>query len=112
MTRTPLIVGNWKMNGDTAAIAEAKAVAAGLADTKVRVALCPPSTLIAQMAWALKGQPVLVGGQDCRSEASGAFTGDIAGEMLADAGATLVILGHSERRAGYAETDALVAFIA
>ena len=108
MPRTPLIAGNWKMNGDTAALSEANAVAAGLQDTRTRVALCPPSTLIAQMAWALKGTDVLVGGQDCRAEISGAFTGDIAAEMLADAGAVIVILGHSERRAGYGETDALV----
>ena len=109
MSRTPLIAGNWKMNGDTAALTEAKAVAAGLGQTRARIALCPPSTLIAQMARALKGTGVLVGGQDCRAETSGAFTGDIAAEMLADAGAVMIILGHSERRAGYGETDGLVA---
>jgi triosephosphate isomerase len=110
MTRpTPLIAGNWKMNGDGAALGEARAVAAGLGATSVRVAICPPATLVARAAEALKGTAVAVGGQDCRAEVSGAFTGDIAAEMLAEAGARLVILGHSERRAGYGETDALVA---
>lgn len=106
---TPLIAGNWKMNGLSASLAEAKAVAAGIEGAKARVAICPPATLIAQAAWNLKDSKVLVGGQDCRAEASGAFTGDVAAEMLADAGANLVILGHSERRAGYGETDAVVA---
>lgn len=105
----PLIAGNWKMNGVSASLAEAKAVAAGLGATPARVALCPSATLIAQMAWALKETQVAVGGQDCRAEASGAFTGDVAAEQVKDAGASLVILGHSERRAGYGETDALVA---
>lgn len=74
-----------------------------------RVALCPPATLIHRMAELVGGSAVLVGGQDCRAEETGAFTGDVSAEMLADAGAVLVILGHSERRAGYGETDALVA---
>jgi triosephosphate isomerase len=108
-TPTPLIAGNWKMNGDAAALAEARATAAGLGGAKARVAICPPATLVSRAAEALKGSAVAVGGQDCRAEASGAFTGDIAAGMLADAGASLVILGHSERRAGYGETDALVA---
>ena len=99
------------MHGLTAALDEARALAALLRDrpAAARVALCPPATLIAQMAWATKGTDVLIGGQDCRPEASGAFTGDIAPEMLRDAGAVLVILGHSERRAGHGETDAVVA---
>ena len=105
----PLIAGNWKMNGVAASLAEAKAVAEGLGATSVRVALCPSATLIAQMAWTLKDTPVAVGGQDCRAEASGAFTGDVAAEQVKDAGASLVILGHSERRAGHGETDELVA---
>ena len=105
----PLIAGNWKMNGLAASLDEARAVAAGVGGTPARVAICPPSTLVAQMTWALKGTRVLVGGQDCHTEASGAFTGDVAAEQLADAGAALVILGHSERRAGHGETDALVA---
>src|SRR5579859_83002 len=106
---TPLIAGNWKMNGLSAALTEAAAVAAGLGGTAARVAICPPATLIQRMSAALAGSVVQVGGQDCRAEASGAYTGDVAAEMLADAGASLVILGHSERRAGHGETDALVA---
>lgn len=106
---TPLIAGNWKMNGLAAGLAEAQAVAAGIGASKARVAICPPATLVERAASALKGGKVAVGGQDCRAETSGAFTGDIAAEMLADAGATLVILGHSERRAGCDETDAIVA---
>lgn len=105
----PLIAGNWKMNGLAANLVEAKAVAAGLGQTTARVAICPSATLIAAMALALENSAVAVGGQDCRAEASGAFTGDVSAEQLADAGASLVILGHSERRAGYGETDALVA---
>jgi triosephosphate isomerase len=77
--------------------------------TRARVAICPPAVLIHRMAQALAGTPVLVGGQDSHEEDSGAFTGDISAEMLEDAGARLVILGHSERRAGYRETDARVA---
>jgi triosephosphate isomerase len=104
-----LIAGNWKMNGVVASLGEARAVAAGLAGVTARVAICPPATLISWMDEALAGSAVIVGGQDCRAEESGAFTGDISAEMLADAGAAMVILGHSERRAGYGETDALVA---
>ncbi|MDZ4375861.1 MAG: triose-phosphate isomerase [Phenylobacterium sp.] len=105
---TPLIAGNWKMNGLSASLAEAKAIAEGVGNTAARVALCPPATLIAQMTWALKDSPVQVGGQDAHVEPSGAFTGDVSAEQVADAGATLVILGHSERRAGHGETDEVV----
>ncbi len=106
---TPLIAGNWKMNGLAAALGEARAIAAGLGETSARVALCPPATLVERLAVALAGSVVFVGGQDCSPEASGAFTGDVSAEMLADAGARLVIVGHSERRAGHGETDAIVA---
>lgn len=102
------IVGNWKMNGLSTSLREARAVADGLSGTSARVALCPPSTLVERMARVLAGTTVQVGGQDCRAEESGAFTGDVSAEMLADAGAVLVILGHSERRAGFGETDDLV----
>jgi triosephosphate isomerase len=107
----PLIAGNWKMNGLAADLRQALAVAAGVAEVRpaARIALCPPATLLARMAEALAGGPVLVGGQDCHAEPSGAFTGDVSAEMLADAGARLVIVGHSERRAAYGETDAMVA---
>ena len=111
MSIRPLVAGNWKMNGLAASIAEAKAVADSLKDQAAAadVAICPPATLIAQMNWALKDTVVAVGGQDCRAEEKGAFTGDVAAEQLKDAGATHVILGHSERRAGYDETSELVA---
>ncbi|MDR3512140.1 MAG: triose-phosphate isomerase [Caulobacteraceae bacterium] len=107
----PLIAGNWKMNGLAADLGEARALAAALAETPAgtRVALCPPATLLARMADALAESAVLVGGQDCHSEHAGAFTGDVSAEMLADAGARLVIVGHSERRAAYGEDDAQVA---
>lgn len=106
---TPLIAGNWKMNGLSTSLAEAEAVAAGLGSTRARVAICPPATLVHRMAQVLSGAAVLIGGQDHRAEESGAYTGDVSAEMLADAGARLVILGHSERRAGYGESDVLVA---
>jgi triosephosphate isomerase (TIM) len=107
----PLIAGNWKMNGLSRDLGEARAVAASLAEAEAdaRVAICPPATLLARMADALAGSSILLGGQDCHAEPSGAFTGDISAEMLADAGARLVIVGHSERRAGHGETDAMVA---
>lgn len=106
---TPLIAGNWKMNGLASSVVEARAVAAGVDAGHVRVAICPPSILIHRMSEALAGSPVLVGGQDAHFDDSGAFTGDISAEMLADAGAKLVILGHSERRDVYRESDELVA---
>jgi triosephosphate isomerase len=107
----PLIAGNWKMNGAAASLAEARAVADALteAPAEARVALCPPATLLDRMAATLKGTAVELGGQDCHAEAGGAYTGDVCADMLKDAGATLVILGHSERRAGYGESDAAVA---
>jgi triosephosphate isomerase len=110
-TPRPLIAGNWKMNGLEASLDEARALVAAVDEHAyaARVALCPPATLVHRMAQLIGGSGVLVGGQDCRGEETGAFTGDVSPEMLADAGAVLVILGHSERRAGYGETDAIVA---
>ncbi|MDR3507282.1 MAG: triose-phosphate isomerase [Caulobacteraceae bacterium] len=107
----PLIAGNWKMNGLAADLTEAVALAQALAQqpAKARVALCPPATLIERAARALADSPVLVGAEDCHAQVSGAFTGDISAEMLADAGAVLVVVGHSERRAGHGESDADVA---
>jgi triosephosphate isomerase len=83
----PLIAGNWKMNGTVADLREAQALAQALdgAPAPADVALCPPATLIAQMVWALRGSDIAVGGQDCHAKASGAFTGDVSAEMLADA---------------------------
>lgn len=106
-----LIVGNWKMNGLAADLTEAEALKSALTDepSAHRVALCPPATLIAQMARRLKGGSVEIGGQDCHAQASGAFTGSVSAAMIKDAGASLVILGHSERRQGFGETDADVA---
>jgi len=106
----PLVAGNWKMNGLAAQLAEAQAVRDALvkSNSAVDVMICPPATLLAPMASAVKGSKVLVGGQYCHVAASGAYTGDIAAEMLADAGAKAVIVGHSERRAGHGELDSIV----
>jgi triosephosphate isomerase (TIM) len=106
----PLIAGNWKMNGLAASLSEAEALAQALKDqaATARVALCLPATLLAQAAWRMKETDVLVGGQDCHDKESGAFTGDISAAMVKDAGAALVILGHSERRAMHEESDAIV----
>ena len=103
-----LIAGNWKMNGEGDGLAEFAALEADLAASpaSARVAVCPPATLIARLAAA--SQVVEVGGQDCHAEASGAFTGSVSGPLLIEAGARLVILGHSERRAECGETDAVV----
>jgi triosephosphate isomerase len=105
-----LIAGNWKMNGLAASLDEAAAVADGAREVEGRadVLLCPPATLIAQTAWRVRGSPLLLGGQDCHAAPSGAHTGDISAEMLADAGARAVILGHSERRTNHGETDETV----
>jgi triosephosphate isomerase len=106
----PLVAGNWKMNGLAASEGElAKIIhgAGGLAG-RAELMVCPPATLIANFAAAARGSAVAIGAQDCHAEASGAHTGDIAAEMLKDAGAVAVIVGHSERRADHGETDALV----
>ena len=105
-----LVAGNWKMNGLSANLAEAKLLATELGQGafKCDVMLCPPSTLLAQANYALKGTKVALGGQDCHAAVSGAHTGDIAADMLKDAGATAVIVGHSERRTNHKETDAQV----
>jgi len=107
----PLIVGNWKMFGLGANIEDGRQLAAALEaqPAKARAAICAPATLIARLAAALEGSAVIVGGQDIHPQPRGAFTGDISGEMLVDAGARMVIVGHSERRAAYGETNAIVA---
>lgn len=104
-----LIAGNWKMNGVQASLGEAQKVAARLADLPdgADCLLCPPATLLGAMA-AIPGDRLQVGGQYCHNKASGAHTGDISAEMLADAGATYVIVGHSERREDHAERSAFV----
>lgn len=105
MARRKYVVGNWKMNGLTGALGEAQTIFdAAKAHPAVDVALCPPFTLIGPMLAA--APDAAVGGQDCHSAASGAYTGSVAAAMLADIGATLVIVGHSERREGFGESDA------
>ena len=106
--RRPLVAGNWKMNGLKRSSAELEKIVAGAAEVAGRTDLliCPPATLLAAFGKAAAGSKVAIGGQDCHHAASGAYTGDIAAEMLADAGATFAIVGHSERRTIHKETDA------
>ncbi|WP_210527778.1 triose-phosphate isomerase [Rubellimicrobium arenae] len=107
--RRRLAAGNWKMNGTAASLSEVEKLLEAHLSPNVEILLCPPATLIAQLA-AKKGQhPLMVGGQDCHAAASGAHTGDISAEQLKDAGATYVIVGHSERRTNHGETDEQVA---
>jgi triosephosphate isomerase len=105
-----LVAGNWKMNGLAASLSELATLKDQLAakPPACDVLICPPATLLAQANWQVKGAFAL-GGQDCHAQPSGAFTGDIAAQMLKDAGASYVILGHSERRQYHGETDAQVA---
>ena len=105
--RRKLAAGNWKMNGTTASLSEVSALMAAHPEPGCEVLLCPPATLVAAMA-ALTQNKIAVGGQDCHTNASGAHTGDIAAAMLKDAGASHVIVGHSERRADHAETSEMV----
>lgn len=107
----PLVAGNWKMNGQMASFGEFTAIAEGVTPdlmAKVDAMICPPATLVQLFANSPAGAAVVVGGQDCHSAAGGAHTGDISAEMLADSGAKAVIVGHSERRADYGESDELV----
>jgi triosephosphate isomerase len=107
----PLIAGNWKMNGLTSAMAEFEAMLAGAPEVaaKADLLVCPPATLIVGFAEKARGAKTLgVGAQDCHPKASGAHTGDLSAEMLADAGARAIIVGHSERRADHGESDVLV----
>ena len=104
----PLVAGNWKMNGLAASEGELAKIINGAAGLKADLMVCPPATLIASFAAAARGSAVAIGGQDCHAEPSGAHTGDIAAEMLKDAGAVAVIVGHSERRTDHHETDAQV----
>jgi triosephosphate isomerase (TIM) len=107
----PLIAGNWKMNGLKSSMAEFEAMLKGAPalTAKADLLVCPPATLVAAFAAAAQGSKALaVGAQDCHPKVSGAHTGDISAEMLADAGAKAIIVGHSERRADHGETDVLV----
>jgi triosephosphate isomerase len=105
-----LIAGNWKMNGLTAEAARlAQGVRDGADGIAAELLVCPPATQLRAVSSLLAGSPVAVGGQDCHAEAEGgAFTGDVSAAMLRDAGASWVILGHSERRQGHGETDEAV----
>jgi triosephosphate isomerase (TIM) len=104
----PLIAGNWKMNGLKSSLAEFEAMLAGASDVadKADLLVCPPATLLAGFAERARGSSMLsLGAQDCHAKPSGAHTGDLSAEMLADAGASAIIVGHSERRADHGETD-------
>jgi triosephosphate isomerase (TIM) len=106
----PLVAGNWKMNGLASSLKNLDVLRTELVagPTAAEVLVCPPFTLLAQAAWTVKGAFAL-GGQDCHAAPAGAHTGDIAAEMLKDAGASYVIVGHSERRQNHGERDADVA---
>ena len=105
----PLVAGNWKMNGLRAQLSEELRVRDGLSPRSAAdVMICPPATLVQPLAEAARGSKLLVGAQDCHAAASGAHTGDISAEMLADAGAVAVIVGHSERRSAHGELDRAV----
>jgi triosephosphate isomerase len=108
---TPLVAGNWKMNGTRASLLEMEKLAKLVTEApepRCTVALCPPATLIAAANRIAAPAGILLGGQDCHTHAKGAFTGDVSAAMLVDCGAQFVIVGHSERRAGHGETDAIV----
>jgi triosephosphate isomerase (TIM) len=106
--RRPLVAGNWKMNGLRASVEELGKIidGSGGLSRNVDLLVCPPATLVVTFAIAAHGSKVAIGAQDCHAEPAGAYTGDISAEMLADAGASAVIVGHSERRAYHHESDA------
>ena len=106
--RRKLAAGNWKMNGTGTALPELEALAQGHPAPSVDILICPPATLLHRAAQTVAGSAISVGGQDCHAEVSGAHTGDISAGMLKDAGASAVILGHSERRESYAESNGTV----
>jgi len=106
--RRKLAAGNWKMNGLRSALSEVEILAAAHPAPKAEVVLCPPATLVRSMARVCADNCITIGAQDCHQNQSGAHTGDISAEMLADAGAEYVIVGHSERRETYGETDEMV----
>ncbi len=109
--RRPLVAGNWKMNGLRGSAAEITAIADGYdaaLAARADLLICPPATLLASAVQAAERSALRIGAQDCHAKASGAHTGDLSAEMLADAGATAVIVGHSERRADHHESDEMV----
>jgi triosephosphate isomerase len=105
MSRVMLIAGNWKMNGLRAQLDFFAELAGQLDDNSAEVLICPPTSLLAAAAMACENSPINVGGQDCHANISGAHTGDVSAQMLADSGASYVIVGHSERRADHNETS-------
>lgn len=107
--RRKLAAGNWKMNGLQGDLAQVSALIAAFPNPTIDLLICPPATLLAPMATLRGVHPLRLGGQDCHAAASGAHTGDVAAPMLREAGADYVILGHSERRAAYNESDATIA---
>jgi triosephosphate isomerase len=107
--RTKYIAGNWKMNNLTAdAVALSEALAEKLAGTKVKVMIAPPFTALAAAAFALENSGIRLGAQNCFYEEKGAYTGEISPQMLKDSGVSTVILGHSERRSIFGETDEVI----
>lgn len=107
----PLVAGNWKMNGVREGLKEIKAIADGYdvaLQNNASLLICLPATLIHGAALYSVGSRLAIGGQDCHAKASGAHTGDVSAEMLADCGARYVIVGHSERRADHGETNETV----
>ena len=106
--RRKFAAGNWKMNGLTASLAELDALTQAHPAPGVDILICPPATLISSAVQAVDSKPVSIGGQDCHSALEGAHTGDISAAMLVDAGATAVILGHSERREDHEESSEMV----
>ncbi len=108
MGRRKLIAGNWKMNGLRVSADVLDLILEKAADAPCDLMVCPPATLLATFANRAAGSSVVIGGQDCHARASGAHTGDVSAEMIRDAGARAVIVGHSERRADHRETDAMV----
>jgi triosephosphate isomerase len=109
--RSKLVAGNWKMNGlraDGAALARELVRRSAARPPRCELLLCPPATLLCEIAAVVAGSGIALAGQDCHAAAKGAHTGDISAEMLADAGCSHVILGHSERRRDHGESDAVV----
>ncbi|WP_425043808.1 triose-phosphate isomerase [Primorskyibacter sp. S87] len=103
--RRKLAAGNWKMNGSSEALAELSELAGHHPAPSVDILICPPAPLIHRAAQAISGSSVAIGGQDCHAQSAGAHTGDVSAAMLKDAGATAVIVGHSERRVGHDERN-------
>ncbi|MGB3244403.1 MAG: triose-phosphate isomerase [Sulfitobacter sp.] len=103
--RPKIAAGNWKMNGTASALAELEALAAVLPETSTQVVICPPAPLLFRASEVARPFGIAIGAQDCHMQPSGAFTGDISAEMIADTGAKYIIVGHSERRAAHNESN-------